>query len=159
VTPIDIQLRDITEDDFAIFFDYQRDELAARMAAFGTKDADPTTFAARWRAARAEGTAVQKAIVEGHQVVGYVSTFMHDDKLQVTYWIARSHWGRGIATAALSELLRVVTVRPLYASAAHDNVGSLRVLQKCGFTICGSDKAFANARGEEVEEILLELHD
>ena len=43
------------------------------------------------------------------------------------------------------------------ARAAKDNVASLRVLEKRGFTICGNDKAFANARGEEVEEAILEL--
>ena len=47
--------------------------------------------------------------------------------------------------------------RPLYARATKDNVASLRVLEKCGFTICGDDKAFANARGEEIEEAILEL--
>jgi len=31
------------------------------------------------------------------------------------------------------------------------------VLEKCGFTICGSAKAFAGARGEEIEEVTLHL--
>ena len=38
-----------------------------------------------------------------------------------------------------------------------DNAGSLRVLQKCGFIIVRHETAFAEARGEEVEEIVLEL--
>ncbi len=38
-----------------------------------------------------------------------------------------------------------------------DNLPSLRVLKKCGFTICGDDKGFSNARGVEVEEFMLEL--
>lgn len=38
-----------------------------------------------------------------------------------------------------------------------DNVASLQVLEKCGFTICGEDKGFANARGQEIEEYLLRL--
>ena len=47
--------------------------------------------------------------------------------------------------------------RPLYARAAKDNIASLRVLEKCGFTIAGYARGFANARGEEVEEVVLEL--
>ncbi|MDX6482371.1 MAG: hypothetical protein QOE95_142, partial [Gaiellaceae bacterium] len=43
--------------------------------------------------------------------------------------------------------------------AAKDNVASLRVLEKCGFKIVGEGKGFSNARGEEVEEFLLELTD
>ena len=34
---------------------------------------------------------------------------------------------------------------------------SLRVLEKCGFMIAGYGRGFANARGEEVEEVVLEL--
>lgn len=47
--------------------------------------------------------------------------------------------------------------RPLYARAAKDNVASIRVLEKCGFRISGYERAFANARGEEIEEAILEL--
>jgi len=43
--------------------------------------------------------------------------------------------------------------RPLYARGAKDNITSIRVLEKCGFTISGYDKAFASARGEEVEKL------
>src|SRR4029453_1988037 len=74
-----------------------------------------------------------------------------------TYWIGREFWGRGIATQALAVLLSAVKTRPLYARAAKDNVASLRVLEKCGFTIAGYERGFANARGEEVEEVVLEL--
>lgn len=76
---------------------------------------------------------------------------------EVSYWIGREFWGKGIATRALSELLGHVKMRPLYARAAKDNIASLRVLQKCGFTICGEDKGFASARGEEIEEFILVL--
>jgi hypothetical protein len=38
-----------------------------------------------------------------------------------------------------------------------DNIGSLRVLEKCGFTRIGQGSGFSEARGEEVEEFLLRL--
>jgi RimJ/RimL family protein N-acetyltransferase len=148
-----MQLRDVVESDYPIYFDLQRDEVASRMAAFGTKDADAQAFAARWK----NGGLLQKAIVEQGNVIGYVASFLYEGKPQVTYWVARSHWGRGIATEALAQFLRVFTVRPVYASAAKDNAGSLSVLQKCGFAISGSAPAFANARGEDVEEVFLRL--
>ena len=49
------------------------------------------------------------------------------------------------------------TMRPIYARVAKDNVGSRRVLEKCGFQVIGESTGYANARGEEVEELLLEL--
>ena len=47
--------------------------------------------------------------------------------------------------------------RPLYARAAADNAGSLRVLQKCGFRVTARAQGFANARGEEIDEFVLTL--
>ena len=58
---------------------------------------------------------------------------------------------------ALSEFLPVQNTRPLYARAAKDNVASLRVLAKCGFMVSGYDRGFANARGQEIDEVVLKL--
>ena len=151
-----VSLRDVIEDDYPIFFLLQRDPTSAQMAAFGTKDPDAAALAARWKKATG-GAATQKAIVLGSEVVGFVASFLLDGAPQVTYWIKREHWGRGIATAALSQLLEIVTVRPIYAGAVKDNAGSLRVLEKCGFKVCGSERAFAAVRGAEVDEVLLVL--
>ncbi|MGO9708764.1 MAG: GNAT family N-acetyltransferase [Polyangiaceae bacterium] len=153
----EIHLRDLVDADFPILFQLQHDAASARMAAFGTRDSDPDELAARWKRSRTDGTTLQKAIVSGEGVVGFVASFLLEGRLQVTYWVARPYWGRGVATSALFQLLQLVPQRPIYASAATDNVGSLRVLQKCGFAVCGSAKAFASARGEEIEEIFLEL--
>ena len=46
---------------------------------------------------------------------------------------------------------------PIYARVAKDNLGSRRVLEKCGFAIIDESGGFANARGQEIEEFLLEL--
>ncbi len=78
-------------------------------------------------------------------------------KPEVSYWIGKPYWGKGVATRALSAFLFHVKVRPLYARVAKDNIASLRVLEKCGFARIGEDKGFANARGEEVEEFILRL--
>ncbi len=75
----------------------------------------------------------------------------------MTYWIGREHWGTGIATRALAAFLAVQPVRPIRARAAKDNVASLRVLEKCGFQVTGEERGFANARGAEIAELVLEL--
>jgi len=46
---------------------------------------------------------------------------------------------------------------PIYARVAKDNRGSRRVLEKCGFRVIDEMKGLANAHGEEIEELLLEL--
>ncbi len=151
--PLDLQLRDLLDTDFPALFELQRDEVSARMAAFGTRDTSAGELAARWRG----NAAVGKTIVVDRAVVGFVASYSHEGKPEITYWIAREHWGRGIASTALALFLRELRVRPLYASAARDNIGSLRVLEKCGFTVRGSAQAFASARGKDVEEVFLQL--
>jgi len=58
---------------------------------------------------------------------------------------------------ALGLFLNEVLVRPLYARAAKDNTTSIRILNKCGFKLIGHERGFANARGIEIEEVVLEL--
>ena len=78
-------------------------------------------------------------------------------ELEVTYWLGKAYWGRGIATQALAAFLRVQQRRPLIARVAKDNIASIRVLQKCGFVLTAETKGFANARGAEIEEVILTL--
>jgi RimJ/RimL family protein N-acetyltransferase len=53
----------------------------------------------------------------------------------VGYWIGRQFWRRGIASAAVAELLGQVKIRPLYAHVANHNICSKRILEKCGFEL------------------------
>ena len=156
----DVLLRDVTEGDLPIFFEQQRDPAANRTAAFTAEDpADRAAFMAKWAKILGDDSITKRTILFDGQVAGTVSAFVApwSGKLEVSYWIGREFWGKGIATKALAVLLSAVKTRPLYARAAKDNVASLRVLEKCGFMIAGYERGFANARGEEVEEVVLEL--
>jgi len=151
-------LRDTTEDDLPIFFEQQLDSDANYMAAFTAKDpTDKDAFTAHWAKILGDDTKINKTILLNEQVAGYVACFEQFGEPEVSYWIGKEYWGRGLATKALSDFLGYVKVRPLYARVAKDNIASLRVLEKCGFTISGEDKGFSNARGEEVEEFILKL--
>ena len=90
-------------------------------------------------------------------VAGTIRSFLIDDQLEVTYWVDRTLWGRGIASAALQLLLAETAKRPVRARAASDNVGSLQVLEKAGFRRVSVDRGFAAGRGEEIEETILRL--
>lgn len=154
----DIVLRDVMVCDIAIFFEHQRDPDANRMAAFTAEDpADRVAFTAHWTAILGDDTITKKTILVDGKVAGNIVSFAQFGQPEVGYWIGRGYWGKGIATRALAAFLRYVTVRPLFARAAKDNVASIRVLEKCGFVTAGADKGFANARGEEIEEVILAL--
>ncbi len=142
-----------------MFFEHQLDPGANHMAAFTARDpADQDAFAAHWKKILSDATVIIKTILFEEHVVGYVGKFEErPGKPEVTYWIGKEYWGKGLATKALSEFLGQLKTRPIHARAARDNVASLRVLEKCGFTISGYERSFANARNEEIEEALLEL--
>jgi len=154
-----ISLRNVIDGDIPIFFEFQSEQDAVYMAAFTAKDPDDReAFNAHWNMTRNSETVIIKTIIYENQVVGYVLSYEEGGKPEVSYWIGKQYWGKGIATLALTEFLTSVNEqRPFYARAAKDNQGSKRVLEKCGFEIIGEDKGFANARGQEIEELLFEL--
>jgi RimJ/RimL family protein N-acetyltransferase len=143
-------LRDVTEDDLPIFFEDQLDPEAARMAAFASRDLD--AFMVHWTRILGDETVITKTIVFDGAVAGNVVSFEWSGRREVGYWIGRRHWGKGIATTALSAFLCHDTTRPLYAGVAKHNLASIRVLEKCGFTIVdeGGDP-------DQAEHVLLEL--
>jgi RimJ/RimL family protein N-acetyltransferase len=165
--PACIVLRDARESDLPALFEFQLDPVANRMAAFTAKDpTDRAAYMTKWTRLLADSTIVLKVILIDDQIVGSIGSWVRpadeghpEPQRQVTYWIAREHWGRGIATAALELFLRDprMQTRPLYASAAKDNGASIRVLEKCGFIVTGCERAFANGRGEEIDEAMLVL--
>lgn len=153
-----IQLRAVELTDLPLFFTFQQDPEAIQMAAFTAKDpSDKEAFDAHWARIMADDTTINQTILYEGDVAGSVSKYEMFGDAEVTYWIGKQFWGKGIATEALRQFLQLVTIRPLYARVAKDNIGSTHVLQKCGFQITGEDKGFANARGTEIEEYVLTL--
>jgi len=155
----ELLLRNVVNDDLPIFFVYQLDQEANYMAAFTAKDpTNPVAFIAHWHRILTNETVIIQTILFNGHVAGSVSSYEEEGKPEVTYWLGKEYWGKGIATWALAEFLtRHNKTRPIYARVAKDNPGSRRVLEKCGFTIIGESKGFANGRGQEIEELLLEL--
>jgi RimJ/RimL family protein N-acetyltransferase len=154
-------LRNVVNDDLPLFFEYQLDPEANYMAAFTAKDrTNQEAFMAHWHRILADKINIIQTIIFNGPVVGSVSSYEEEGKPEVTYWLGKECWGKGIATWALKEFLAQKNqIRPIYARVAKDNLGSRRVLEKCGFKIIGESKGFANARGQEIEELLLELRE
>lgn len=153
-----VRLGPVTESDLDAIFDWQRDPEACRMAAFVVEDPDDrAAFDARWVKILADGAVYERAVRDGDDLVGYVVSFMRFGQREVGYWVDRRFWGRGYATEGLRLFLLEIGERPLWARAAADNAGSVRVLEKCGFEILAREKAYARARGCEVEEVVLRL--
>src|SRR5262249_18771968 len=138
---VTITLRNVETSDISIFFEQQLDLEANRMAAFVRKDRhDPAAFDAHWKRILDSTGTVNKTILRGGEVAGHIACYPREGKLDGTYWHGKEHWGKGVATQALKQLLQEIRHRPLFARAAKDNIGSIRVLQKCDFKIIGETR-------------------
>lgn len=154
----EIALRPIGDADLDALFEQWRDPEAVRMAAFTPRDPnDRAAFDAHLARLRAAPDVTLRAVTVDGRFAGTVSSFVLDGETEVTYWIDRALWGRGVASRALALLLREVPVRPIHARAASDNAASIRVLRKAGFEVVGTEVSYAPARGAEIEETLLRL--
>ncbi|NOS99779.1 MAG: GNAT family N-acetyltransferase [Phycisphaerales bacterium] len=157
-----IRLRPVGPDELPALFEIQTDPESNHMA--GTKPRTREAFFAAWERNLAD-PGVNARVIEidderggGFKVVGSISRFPADGHDAVGYWIARAHWGRGIASRALLMFLSEERRRPLHATAARTNAPSHRILEKCGFWCVGYRMGEETERfvAREIAEFVLE---
>ena len=98
--------------------------------------------AAEWiRDRDAEGTQLVAISRESLEPIGLV--LLHEvpglTELRLGYLIAEPHWGMGYATELVHGLVRWArdhSSGSIVAGVSADNLGSVRVLEKCGFSRC-----------------------
>ena len=65
-------------------------------------------------------------------VVGF-----HDDIPEIGYCLSRKYWNKGYMTEACQALIKylfTIGYKKIVIAANEDNIGSIRVIEKCGFT-------------------------
>jgi len=145
-----VSLREVTDADIEVFYEFQRDPESVEMAAFPARDKE--AHAQHWAKIRADETVVMRTILFGDEVAGNIGSWVQYGKRLIGYWIGREYWGRGIATSGLQQFVDLLTERPLNAYVAKSNVGSIRVLEKCGFQVQAEETA-----EDGVVELLMRL--
>lgn len=144
--------------DLEHFFQFQLDKEAGYLAAFMPKDpTDKAAYLKKMTNLLIDSTVNMQTIFVNNRIVGSVSKFEMEGDYEITYWIDKTFWGKGITTKALKKFLTIEDARPIFGRVAFDNFGSQRVLEKCGFEKIGNDRGFANARQAEIEEFIYKL--
>jgi RimJ/RimL family protein N-acetyltransferase len=141
-----VELREVVDADVPILFAFQADPEASAMAAFPSRD--ERAFREHNAKTRADPANLLRTIVVDGHVVGSIGSWTADGERDVGYWIGKEHWGKGYATAALRALLAIDPVRPLWAHVVEHNIGSQRVVERCGFVL----------DHEVQEEVLLRIY-
>lgn len=93
---------------------------------------------------KADGT-VTKAIEQNGDFVGSVGLTLQvgwrDHLAEMGYWLGEPYWGQGIATQAVQQMTEYafssLKLQKLYAPILAPNQGSMRVVEKCGYTLEG----------------------
>ena len=153
-----VKLRQTEKSDLAFFFQFQLDKEANYLAAFTSKDpSDKIAYLEKYSKHLNDPAINMQTILVGEIIAGSIAKFEIEGDAEITYWIDKNFWGKGIGTTALQQLLAIENKRPIFGRVAFDNFGSQRVLEKCGFVKTGTDKGFANARQSEIEEFIYEL--
>ncbi|TDU90585.1 RimJ/RimL family protein N-acetyltransferase [Kribbella voronezhensis] len=149
----DVSLRALTKDDLPTIYAFNSDPVALAMVGMPPRE-EEDFYAHRARnAARPDNES--RAITVGGELVGDIVSWVDEDgQRRLGYWLGQEFWGRGIATAALTAFIAELPDRPLYADVLRTNVGSLRVLQKCGFRILSEDE---RGPDHDPEELTLRL--
>ncbi len=153
-----VSLRELQRSDLPIFFTQQLDPQANFMAAFTPKDpTDRQAFDDHWAKILGDPNILLRTILYDDLVAGSILCHSWGGEPEISYWLGKEFWGKGIATLGLELFLGVVKGRPLFARVASDNIASIRVLEKNGFSLSGQGKWYSNARQKEIDELILVL--
>jgi RimJ/RimL family protein N-acetyltransferase len=146
----DVRLREVRPEDLEVLFAHQKDPEAMAMAMVPSRTRP--AFEAHWQKLLQDPAVLTRAILVDGQLAGHVGAWTRDGERQVGYALGKAFWGRGVATEALRQLLLLEKHRPLFAHAAKTNVGSTRVLEKCGFLPQSASFLVVDANFEDAKE-------
>src|SRR5215831_7632019 len=100
-----ISLRPTTREDLPTLFRQQLDPDSNAMA--GTKPYSDEAYRAVWDRILSAPVIEARVILDGDAgIVGSINCFQRSGEDHIGYWIDKPHWGRGVATRALSLMIR-----------------------------------------------------
>lgn len=142
--PPTITLQPFQMADATFFASMASDERVTRFIGDG-RPWDQQTIADRVRAALRldpldlAGASRWFLAAETGEPVGIVVSTRKDEGIEIGYWVAADHWGRGIAGAmvdcALTTIPDVYETRELFARVDPENTVSARLLTRRGFQL------------------------
>ena len=155
---MNINLRKTNSDHLYTLFEFQTDQEANYLAAFTSENpSDKKAYIEKWTKLLSNEKVNANTILLNDEIVGSITKYEMNENAEITYWIEKKFWGKGIASNALEKFLKIEKKRPIYGRVAFDNIGSVKVLEKNGFSKIGTDNGFANARAKNIEEFVFQL--
>ncbi|MCI8553692.1 MAG: GNAT family N-acetyltransferase [Clostridiales bacterium] len=121
---------------------------------FPYTEQDGREYIAAMLSADADSTFAFAVVADG-RAVGSIGVFrqqnIHSRSAEMGYYLAESHWGRGIMTEAVRQTCEYIfghsDILRIYAEPFAQNTGSCRVLEKAGFQYEGTLRSHAVKNG------------
>jgi RimJ/RimL family protein N-acetyltransferase len=155
-----VSLRPLREADLDDMVAGLNDWEVARFLArvpFPYTRSDAEAFLRLVRRGGADGTEATLVIDLGGKAIGCMGLAGVGKANEFGYWLARAHWGKGIATevgrAFLGHCFETFGLSAIHSGVFADNPASLRVQEKLGFVVTGSSLRRSLARGADVAHI------
>jgi hypothetical protein len=91
----------VRDGDLPAYWAQMSDERAQQMAAVTRGyHYDRAAFDGHWDKVRSDPAVLGRTVLADGEVAGHVAAFGPPQEREVTYWVGRAYWGRGVATAA-----------------------------------------------------------
>lgn len=147
---MDINLRKLTLKDAKDIYENVKDREVSKWTAtipYPYPKDGAKKFIRRAKYEAEKGKSLILGIEFDKKVVGVVS-LMHINKIrkraEIGYWLGKRHWGKGIMTQAVREILKIAFKREklhrIYAKIYQENTSSQKIMEKCGFKLEGTHK-------------------
>jgi RimJ/RimL family protein N-acetyltransferase len=138
-----IDLREFSRSDINSITKYANNANVSRYMSSGMPCPFTRGDAEWWVETGSRQTGLYKAVDLAAECIGVVGVrlrrFEYQHTAEIGYWIAEEHWGKGIATIAVAKMTDIACVEnnilKLYAPVCSPNKASMRVLEKCGYTL------------------------
>ena len=152
----DVHLRPLQPNDAAAWLKYLTDPVAVELTSYDVQSIETVNTMIAEYANRGAYELTRWAIARLPEDVligtcGFHSWSSRDRRAELGYDLSPESWGRGIATdavaAAVNAAFKDTALNRVDAFVMVENVGSQRVLEKCGFEREGRLARYRNCRG------------
>lgn len=162
-----LSFRDFKTADIADVHDFTSDPEVTRWSTWGPNTLEQTTAfiedATRAHLEADRSAYSLAAVLDGRPIgsVAVWTTDPHDRNGELGYTFHRDYWGNGYATKAVSHLLEIgfnkLHLERISATCHPNNIGSIRVLEKSGFSLEGRLRSHRLVRGARRDSMLFSI--
>lgn len=138
-----IRLHILKIEDADSFYKVTNTPEITRLVSFLSYPVDPD-FSAEWILKNESKTERVYGIFTGVKMVGHIGAHLDPGgEVEIGYWVNPKYMGKGIATTAVRGFVQAIrNTYPeyrIFSECRPDNVGSIRVLNKNGFSSTGNE--------------------